>query len=44
MSVVADTEWVTRFVPRRASKADVVEDRRLVGYPIVFNVLSQNLG
>lgn len=44
MSVVAESGWVTRFVPRGASRADVVEDRRLTGYPIVFNVLSQDLG
>lgn len=37
-------EWVTRFLPTRTSKVDVVDDKRLVGYAIVFNSLSQNLG
>lgn len=39
-----DTGWVTRFLPTRAAKVDVQEATRLVGYPIVFNSLSQDLG
>lgn len=44
MAAVSETEWVTRFLPTRAAKVDVQEDRVLVGYPIVFNSLSQDLG
>lgn len=45
MPAVSDqTEWVTRFLPLRAAKVDVQGDRHLVGYAIVFNSLSQDLG
>jgi HK97 family phage prohead protease len=37
-------EWVTRFVPLRAAKVDLADERRLEGYAIVFNTLSQDLG
>ncbi len=37
-------DWVVRFVPVRAAKVDATGDNRLVGYPIVFNSLSQDLG
>lgn len=40
----AETGWVTRFLPVRAAKVDVQGDKRLVGYAIVFNSLSQDLG
>ncbi len=39
-----DNEWVTRFLPTRASKLDVADDKRLTGYAVVFHSLSQNLG
>jgi len=39
-----ETGWVTRFLPTPAAKVDVQDATRLVGYPIVFNVLSQDLG
>lgn len=44
MRVASETDWVTRFLPVRAAKVDVQDDKRLVGYPIVFNSLSQDLG
>lgn len=44
MPAVSETEWVTRFLPVRAAKVDVQNDRHLVGYAIVFNSLSQDLG
>jgi hypothetical protein len=40
----SDRDWVTRFLPLRAAKVDVQDNTRLVGYAIVFNVLSQDLG
>lgn len=39
-----ETGWVTRFLPTRAAKVDVQDATRLIGYPIVFNTLSQDLG
>jgi uncharacterized protein len=44
MPGVSESEWVTRFLPVRAAKVDVQDDKRLVGYAIVFNSLSQDLG
>lgn len=44
MPAVSDTDWVTRFLPVRAAKVGVQDDKHLVGYAIVFNVLSQDLG
>lgn len=44
MHAGSETEWVTRFLPVRAAKVDVQDNRRLVGYAIVFNTLSQDLG
>jgi HK97 family phage prohead protease len=44
MSHATESGWVTRFVSRGAARADVVDDRRLTGYPIVFNTWSQDLG
>jgi hypothetical protein len=44
MAAASETEWVTRFLPTRAAKVDVQDDRVLIGYPIVFNSLSQDLG
>lgn len=44
MPAVSETDWVTRFLPARAAKVDVQDGRRLVGYAIVFNTLSQDLG
>lgn len=46
MPGVSDTsaDWVTRFLPQRAAKVDLQEEKRLVGYAIVFNTLSQDLG
>lgn len=41
---VADSEWVTRFVPVRTARVDVSDDRHLIGYAIVFNSLSEDLG
>lgn len=44
MSANSDSEWVTRFLPVRAARVDVRDERVLTGYPIVFNSLSQDLG
>lgn len=44
MDDVSETAWVTRFLPVRAAKIDVQNENRLVGYAIVFNSLSQDLG
>lgn len=44
MPAVSETDWVTRFLPVRAAKVDVQDERKLVGYAIVFNTLSQDLG
>lgn len=44
MRAGSDTGWVTRFLPTRAAKVDVQDATRLIGYAIVFNVLSQDLG
>lgn len=39
-----NAEILTRFLPLRASKLDVTDDRRLSGYALVFNSLSLDLG
>lgn len=44
MPAASETEWVTRFLPVRAAKVDVQDDKHLVGYAIVFNSLSEDLG
>jgi HK97 family phage prohead protease len=44
MPAVSETGWVTRFLPTRAAKVALADERRLEGYAIVFNVLSQDLG
>lgn len=44
MPAASETDWVTRFLPIRAAKVDVQDERKLVGYAIVFNTLSQDLG
>jgi HK97 family phage prohead protease len=38
------SEYVTRFVPLQRAKVDIEDERRLTGYAIVFNSLSQDLG
>jgi HK97 family phage prohead protease len=38
------SEYVTRFVPLQRANVDIEEDRRLTGYAVVFNSLSQDLG
>lgn len=37
-------DWVTRFVPMRSARVSTRDDRLLIGFPIVFNSLSQDLG
>lgn len=37
-------DFVTRFLPATVSKVDVADEKRLTGYAIVFNSLSENLG
>ncbi len=44
MPARSESEWVTRFLPTRASKVDVADDKRLTGYAIIFNSLSHDLG
>ena len=41
---MSDADFVVRFLPQTRAKVEAVGERRLSGYPIVFNSLSQDLG